>query len=86
MTTQLLTTEDLIMRYKVSAKTISMWKQKLALPYLSFGKEHRFDKDDLFAWERAHRRPRASIVASPTTPKRNLACGMALSDNERDSR
>ena len=56
MNYRLLTVDDMVERYSVSAKTIYYWVNIEKIPYLKINGSLRFHPDDLTNWENSLKR------------------------------
>lgn len=86
---QLLDTDQVLTRYQISARTLYDWKKNLGLPYMAFGKEHRYDQTELLVWESVYKmnqRSKELTVGKKPAPGTNLTRYLALSSHERDDK
>lgn len=82
---EILTSTQVMDRYHISAKTLVAWKTRLKLPFLAFGREHRYRLVDLESWEYAHRVPR-DPAAPKQSPKTILSMDMVLPSKRKDGK
>jgi excisionase family DNA binding protein len=58
MTTEFLTSEEVLQVLRVSKPTLTRWVREGVLPVYRFGRQLRFPKDEFATWVEAHRADR----------------------------
>jgi hypothetical protein len=81
---EILSSNQVMERYQITAKTLVAWKTRLKLPFLAFGREHRYRMVDLETWERIYRVPREPEAKH--SPKTILSMDMVLPSRRKDGK